>query len=62
MKISDHIEREALDILERKQTLPKQITSAPKFYVARIDDKSILAFGAVAFDGCDHKIGVKRIG
>ena len=59
MEISKHIKKESVEILESNKSLPYKISSAPEFYVARADDSTIHAFGAIMFDGITYKIGVK---
>lgn len=40
--------------------LPFPIPSAPAFFLASKDDKSITAFGGIVHDGVSYKIGVKH--
>ncbi len=59
MEISKHILDEAKEILQKGDSLPAQITSAPSFYVAEKDDDTVHAFGAVRHDGATYKVGTK---
>jgi hypothetical protein len=61
MRLSDHIKEEALSIVSRDLPLPRQLSSAPAFFVANEEDGSILAFGAVTYEGSVYKIGPKRV-
>lgn len=60
MKISEHILKEAKQIVDRGDSLPQQITSAPAFFVAEGSDKTILAFGALLHNGKSYKIGTQK--
>ena len=57
MQISEHIKTEAVSLLETGQKLPAQIASAPMFYVAEVNDSSILAFSSLKHGEKEYKIG-----
>lgn len=61
MEISEHIIREAEEILSTGQTLPQQIPSAPQFFVSLDTDETIHAFSAVKVNGAVYKIGTKKV-
>ena len=52
----------ANDILREPavEGLPKQL-AASGFWLAMAQDKSVMAFGAIEFDGHVYKIGTKRL-
>lgn len=60
MEISQYILDEATDLLAKpniKALLPMQLPSAPSFFLAEPNDKTVLAFGTVSFLGENYKIG-----
>lgn len=61
MKLSGHIIDEAKRLLEKGAVLPAQITSAPNFYVAEAEDKSIQAFSSLKHSDKSYKIGTLKI-
>jgi hypothetical protein len=61
MKLSEHIIKEAKEIVTNGSPLPQQITSAPHFYVAEETDESVIAFNAIEHDGSVYKIGTKKV-
>jgi hypothetical protein len=60
MKLSEHTKTEAKQLLEQGATLPAQITSAPFFYVTKIEDKTVLAFAPIDHNGQTYKIGTLK--
>lgn len=61
MRVSQHIVGEARTILSMRPELPRQIKSAPLFYVAHETDDSILAFTALEYNGTIYKIGTQKL-
>jgi len=61
MELSEYILKEAHQILSNGVLkLPLQIPSAPSFFLASADDKTIMAFEGIVHNGVHYKIGVKR--
>ncbi|MEN9921876.1 MAG: hypothetical protein RL097_152 [Candidatus Parcubacteria bacterium] len=60
MKLSQHIIDEAKRLLAEHAALPAHLSSAPAFYVAADDDKSILTFSVVKHGGKTYKIGARN--
>lgn len=58
IEISENIKKEALKLVSLDETkLPVRITNHPQFYVADINDKTVMSFGVVIFEGKKFKIG-----
>lgn len=60
IEIDQEIKDEAIIILQKGFDLPQQIKSAPAFFVATGDDKTIQAFGGLVYKGVSYKIGSKK--
>ena len=62
MELAPYLLKAANDILREQDVegLPKQL-AASGFWLATAQDKSVMAFGAIEFDGHVHKIGTKRL-
>jgi hypothetical protein len=61
MELSEDILKDAHQALSKGMvTLPLQIPSAPRFFLASADDKTIMAFGGIVHEGVSYKIGVRR--
>ncbi len=59
MEIAQYIIDEAKEVLLEHITLPKQLQSAPEFYLANAEDAAVKAFyGFKGGDGKEYKIGV----
>lgn len=61
-QLSHHIISDAKDLLATQEnlSLPKEIPKSPHFFVAEASDKTIQAFGGLAFAGKTYKIGTKK--
>lgn len=55
MEIARYLIVEAKSFLEREDSLPQKL-SGTDFYLAKADDRTVMAFGAVSFDGAEYKI------
>ncbi len=60
MKLSKHIIDEAKKLVAQKTALPAQLLTAPAFYVAVSDDKSIRTFSVIEHAGKTYKIGARN--
>ena len=60
MELAPYLLKTAKDILHEQgvEGLPKQHAGSP-FWLATAQDKSVMAFGAIEFDGRVYKIGTK---
>ena len=62
MEIASHVLKEAEELLRSGEVLdaPRQIKSAPTFYLANAKDQTIHAFGVIEFNGTIYKIGINN--
>jgi hypothetical protein len=62
VELAPYLLKAANDILCEQgiDGLPKQLAGSP-FWLAAAQDKSVMAFGALEFDGHVYKIGTKRL-
>lgn len=62
MELAPYLLEAAKDILceEGVEGLPKQLAGSP-FWLATAQDKSVMAFGGIEFEGRASKIGTKRL-
>ncbi len=61
MEISQYIIDEAKNALLEHSILPRQLQSAPEFYLALASDKTVKAFhGFKGDDGKEYKIGTRN--
>ena len=61
MSLSEHVIKEAKEIISKGASLPQKITSAPHFYVADEEDETIIAFNAIEHEGSVYKIGTIKV-
>ena len=62
MELAPYLLKAANDLLREEgvEGLPKLLAGSP-FWLATVQDKSVMAFGAIEFDGHVYNIGTKRL-
>jgi hypothetical protein len=59
IEISQFAKDEAKKVVLSKVELPAQVNGFPSYFVARLEDRTVLSYGSIEVYGILYKIGTK---